>query len=120
MTVLVVLIAGGGVAAFFLTAPMRNYNKAMELKESGDYQAASDMFAELGDYEDSAAQITDCSYLSAKRLVDEGKYDEAKTALEKLGDYKDCKELITKCDYEKAVALLNEQKYTEAKNDNDQ
>ena len=115
IVILVVLLAGGGVAAYFITAPMRSYSKAMELKNSGDYEAASSIFADLGDYEDSADQITDCSYLSAKKLLDEGKFGEAKSAFEKLNGYKDSADLITKCDYGTAKELMDNQKYPEAK-----
>ena len=113
--IVVLLLAGGGVAAFFLTAPARDYDRAMQLKESGDYRAAIEIFSELGDTKDSAAQITDCRYLEAVQLMKDGKLDEAEKAFADLGDYKDSAEQIRQCEYEKANALLDSGDYEGAR-----
>jgi len=112
---IVVLLIGGGVAAFFLTAPMRSYNHAMGLKEEGNYDEAITEFTELGDYSDSADQITDCKYLKAKKMLSDKKFEDAIKAFEKLGSYKDSKDQITAANYGIAQKLLDDGEYKDAK-----
>lgn len=100
------------------------YEQAMALLESEDYEAAIAAFAELGDYEDSAAQMTTAvqaktaaeleaanaeAYEAAVKLLEEKKYEEAKAAFEALGDYSDAEEKATECQN-----LLDEQKEIDA------
>ena len=111
----VVLLAGAGVLVFFLTADAREYSKAMGLKDDGQYQEAIAIFTELGDYDDSSEQITDCRYLEAKQKLAKGLYDEAISAFSALGSYKDSKDMIKQCDYERAMQYYNNWDYEEAK-----
>ena len=115
VVILAVLLVGGGIAAFFLTAPMRNYNKAMDLKDSGDYEQAIDILTDLDGYEDSAAQITECKYLNAKQKIDNEDFDTAREILTELGDYKDSKDELNRCDYLDAKKMLADGEYDEAK-----
>ena len=111
----VVLLAGAGLLVFFLTADARQYSKAMDLKDDGKYQEAIEIFTELGDYDDSATQITDCRYLEAKKMLADGQYDKAIAAFTALKDYKDSETMIKQCDYERAEKLLADGQYDEAK-----
>ena len=110
----VVLLIGAGAAVFFLTAPMRTYNHAMELKEAGDYQGAIDILTGLNDYEDSTDQITDCRYLAAKKTMSDGDYDKAIEQLSNLNGYKDSGKLINECRYQQASALVKSGDYDKA------
>lgn len=110
----VVLLAGAAVLFYILTAPSRDYDKAKDLMNSGDYQEAIEIFTDLGDYEDSAEMIKECRYLDAQQMISDGKYDEAIAAFEALGDYKESRDLITKAQYEKGKSLYNAGEYDKA------
>ena len=56
------------------------YNRAIELKNAGDYQNAIDLFNLLGDYLSSADQAVEC-----KIYLKDAQYDEA-DRLEQSGD----------------------------------
>jgi len=104
------------------------YQKALALKEQGEYVAAIETFESLDNYSDSAEQIAACQkaindadYAAAKALMDEGKYEEAITAFEALDGYSDSADQITACQtaimdgkYAVAKALMDEGKYDEA------
>ena len=97
------------------------YNNGLALLEAGEYDEAVAVFAELGDYQDSAEQINNVRYTQALALVDEGNYDNAISIFTELGDYKDSAEQIeqikateTENAYQAALALVAEEKYQEA------
>lgn len=86
----------------------KRYNEALEKFELGDYESAKTMFANLGDYKESALYLARSEVRSiddARRVV----YDEAyslyknkhyQEALEEfisLGSYKDSKKLANTC-----------------------
>ena len=110
----IVVLAGIGVLVYFLTAPMRGYDHAMKLKESGSYQEAIEIFTELGDYEDSADQITDCRYLAAVKTMTDGDYDKAIEKFTALKGYKDSEDQITECRYLAAKELMDAAEYDQA------
>ncbi len=70
-----------------------DYKKAIALLDGGDYAAAREMFVALGDYEDSAAMITECDYRQARSLLASGAFESAREMFLALGDYKDSKKL---------------------------
>lgn len=111
----VILLAGAGVLVFFLTADARDYSKAMGLKDDGQYQDAIAILTELGDYDDSSEQITDCQYLEAKQMLDNHEFDKAIAAFKALGNYKDSKDMVKECDYQKAIDLSDNWEYEEAR-----
>ena len=93
------------------------YEFALSLVESGQYEAAIEQFAALGDYKDCAEQIQLAeaaileeqkakAYADAIALLEAGKYSEAYGAFEALGDYKDSVEYLEKCS--KVYVLLSE------------
>jgi tetratricopeptide (TPR) repeat protein len=98
---LVALIAVGSVIGYNVYRE-NNYNKALEMLESGDYQGAYDAFGELGDYEDSADwQILAqkwMDYESAVALFDSKDYKGALLAFTALGGFEDSAEYITNCE----------------------
>lgn len=100
------------------------YQDAVALMESGEYDAAVAAFEELGDYKDSAEQISNVRYTEALELVQEGRYDDAISIFTELGDYKDSTEQITNTQelqaeaelltqYQNAIDLLNTKPGTE-------
>lgn len=106
-----------------------DYKAADELYAAGDFAAAAEGFAALGDYKDSAERAQEsgsaASYEQANALYAEGKLDEAIALFEELGGYKDSGELLEKvrgdkieaensAAYEAAVALLESGEYGQA------
>lgn len=84
------------------------------------YRKASEMFAALGDYKDSAEQTAAAEkaiadyyeglladrYDAAVKLLEEKKFCEARDAFSALGDYKDSQEMVSECMVRKAELLL--------------
>lgn len=85
----VVVLIGIGIGTYFaVTAKERNYNKAIELYNSGNYSDSLIVFKEISDYEDSEDYIEKCNY----ELSVNGQFLRAlATGLEKRWDlnYKD-------------------------------
>lgn len=85
-----------------------DYKAADALYTAGDYAAAAEGFAALGDYKDSAERAQEASsadaYEQAKALLDAGDYAEAITAFEALGGYQDSAELLTQAQLAKTEA----------------
>ena len=65
------------------------YNRAIALKNEGDYQTAIDLFTLLGDYLSSADQAVEC-----KTYLRDAQYDQA-DALESSGDLQGAYELFS-------------------------
>ncbi len=94
-----------------LIIPEQNYKKALRLAETGQYLEAAAAFEQLGDYKDSAYQVTEMRYSYATALEEAGKLDEAASAFEALGDYKDSADQAR---YSKAVALFENEEFEAA------
>jgi len=58
-----------GVLAFTKFIPQSKYDKAIALSESGDYDAAIEIFRELGDYADSAKKVEHTIYKKAQSMT---------------------------------------------------
>lgn len=113
--ILVVLI----VAAVIISNSAKKsnaYEFALSLAESGQYEAAIEQFAALGNYKDSAEQIhmiestvleeqRSKAYAEAIALLEAQKYNEAYAAFEALGDYKDSADYLEK--FSKVYVLLS-------------
>lgn len=113
--VLVVLIAC--VVCWFVVTrviPNNKYQQAVTLRKNGQYDDAIAAFAELGDYSDAAAQITETKYQQALALREAGQYDDAIAAFAELGDYRNVTAQIMKTKYQKAVALRENGQYDES------
>lgn len=48
-----------------------DYKSAMELYDKGDYTAAKDIFAALGDYKDSASKLDECNNILTQKNIEE-------------------------------------------------
>lgn len=91
-----------------------DYKEAMELYEDERYSRARDMFAELGDYENSAEMVAECDYQQALAYMDDGEYSQARTLFAALGDYKDSAEQLKECDYQQALICLDNGSFDQA------
>ena len=69
------------------------YDTAAALLEDGAFDEASAAFAALGEYADSATQVSECSYRKAGALAGSGSYDEAIALYNALGNYRDSQAL---------------------------
>lgn len=113
--VLVVLIAC--VVGWFVVTrviPNNKYQRAVTLRENGQYDDAIAAFAELGDYSDAAQQLSETRYQQATNLRAFGKYDEAIALFAELGNYYDAAAQVTETKYQKATNLNAFGKYDEA------
>lgn len=90
------------------------YNAALALVEAGQYDKAVAAFTELGNFKDSAEQISETRYAEALTLVESGNYDGAIAIFTMLGDYKDSAEQISETRYVKALALRENGEYAAA------
>lgn len=125
------IIIGGVVAAAIaiviivtqIIIPSANYSKAAELQAAGDYDAAIAMYAELGDFKDSAdlkAQaeakkreleeekqklLKAQAYADAEALLINNDFDGAIEEFKKISGYKDADERVLEAYYQKADSL---------------
>jgi hypothetical protein len=65
------------------------YKEAVSAYESGEYDAAIEKFAKLGDYKDSADKEIDAKYCRAVKLFEERKFDDSKLLFEQVSTYQD-------------------------------
>lgn len=81
----------------------KEYQKALDLMDSKDYQNAIDIFTNLSDYEDSADKIAQCKYALAKEAIDA---EDWKMAIDYLTGitYQDSAELLANCEREKGMS----------------
>ena len=132
ITGLLLGVAIACAAGFFIVTkvviPNNNYQAAIALKESGNYNAAITAFEALDGYKDSSEQIEACEtaikdndYDAAVVLMENGDYESAITAFKALDGYKDSSEQIEACetvikdnDYDAAVALMESGDYNAA------
>lgn len=118
------LIGGGlvlvGLALFFLVIRpelqrVRQYNEGVDLLNEKDYAAASDLFAELGNYADSAQMV---DYATAMEAMEAGNYKKAANLFSDLGDFMDAPEQLAKAKgellYADALATMQQGNYREA------
>lgn len=93
-----------------------DYEAALTLMNSGNYEEAVDAFSELGDYEDSIKKSEECkailSYEDAISLLNSQKHDEAFAIFTALGDYEDSVEMSKECVYQKAQLMIERKEYS--------
>ena len=66
-----------------------SYRRAVKLLENARFDDAYELFAELGDYEDSAELALEARYRKGEALLAEGVYAEAPAVFTALGAYRD-------------------------------
>ena len=119
-----VALAVGGVAVAAAVAvgaawpsiqQKMEYSKAAQALANGDYGTAITVFGELGDYEDSAAQLTEAKYQYGLAALKQGDYESAITQLGNLKGYKDAETQWKEAKYQNAKKLLDAKNYTNAR-----
>ena len=90
------------------------YSKAAQALANGDYGTAITVFGELGDYEDSAAQLTEAEYQQALAALQQGDYANALTQLQQLKNYKDAEDQAKEAKYQLAVSAMKQGDYESA------
>lgn len=93
----------------------QDYQKAVDLFESGQYGQAGEVFANLEDYEDSVAMVRECNYRIAIETLEDMDYETAHSLFLELADYSDSSEMIKKCCYHLALEAMEEKSYLQAK-----
>ena len=105
---LLTLAAVLGFMCVTVFMPKMKYHKAASLYKKKDYQAAYELYTELGDYKDSVELSKNVLYDEAAYLYGNRDYQGAYELYTELGDYKDSVELSKNVLYDRAVALYNE------------
>ena len=108
-------------AAAVETDQLKRYRRAMTLLERGEYDEASAMFTELGDYKESTRMVQECAYQKALQIAEAGDDEAAVAAFTALHGYSDseaqieqARERIRGKRYTEADALEREERYSEA------
>lgn len=92
------LVIVAAVVSFILFAmPAINYNRAVTMKNDGDYNGAGSVFEKLGDYKDTEKLLNECEYEIGLAEYGEGNYEAALEAFSKAGGISDADAYITKC-----------------------
>lgn len=111
----VLLVCGVTILNKYYIQPLKKYNVAVRIMQTGEYDTAKQQFLELGDFKDSDVQALQCDYLVAERLLEDTLFDDAKAAFQALGEYSDSSTKALECDYKKAKSLADKKKYADAK-----
>lgn len=91
-----------------------DYKKADGYLAEGKYDAAIEMFEDLGDYKDSADRVLEAKYQKADSLLGEQEYEDAYAAFEEVQDYSDAQERMKEVRYAQAEAFVAEEKLEDA------
>lgn len=115
----VVLATGIATAILIPTVikPSLRYKEATELIEKDKYDDAAVIFAELGDFKDSAEQlaaIPEAKYVYALELMDDGEYARAITAFEDACENYIDTENVKNIKYKFAIGLVEVREYDKA------
>ena len=108
------------VAAFFICAVIfpntkgQKYKEAQEYLSDGRYIEASEIFSELGDYEDAPRLLMESRYEEANRLLRDQQYQQAMDAFQALGEYQDSSQKILDCYYGLGEDAYGRESYDEA------
>jgi len=104
-----------GVFAFYGDAKQLSlYTEAgMRLKD-GEYEAASRLFFELGNYRNASEMVSETAYRHAQYLMQKGSYSEAEALLDTIFDYKDAAQMRTEIAYLNACAYMDAGLYVSA------
>ena len=93
----------------------QDYNKALELFESGQYSQAMAVFADLADYENSAEMVRECSYRIAVETMEAGDYETALSLFAEQGEYSDSLAMMKKCCYSLSMEAMEQKEYARAR-----
>ena len=91
-----------------------DYKKASEYLAEGKFDAAIEMFEDLGDYKDAADKVLEAKYQKADSFLSEQKYDEAYAGFEEVQDYSDAKDRMNEVRFAQAESYVAEEKLEDA------
>ena len=116
MIITPLVLAAIGIALLLtqVVIPRGNYQKAMDLLNSKQYDQAAAAFESLGAYSDSAEKARQSIYQKGTDLLSGKQYDQAAAAFESLGACSDSAEMVKESAYRKGKALADSQRYAEA------
>lgn len=99
VTLIILIAIVAAVIYAMVIVPKQNYEKAEELFAAQNYSQAYDIYAELGDYEDSIEKSKECLYIQAVAYRNDKNWDAANPLFEQIKGYKDADTLIHYHDY---------------------
>ncbi len=85
------------------------YQEAVMLQEAGDLDSlgkAQEIFAELGEHEDSQTRLQQTMYAMGEAYYADGQYDQAADRFQTLGEYEDSADRLNQCIYAQADELV--------------
>lgn len=91
-TLLVIAI----ILGFFVILPQSKYNKAVDMMNSGDYNGAYEIFADLDEYKDSYNRKYECRYKEASAAFENEDYKTANEIFSQIGNYEDSDKMAEK------------------------
>ena len=121
-----VLVLGAALVLLLVVLPeqkrVKRYNEGVDFLEEGSYSEAQAVFAELGDYADSADLLAyadrGVAYDKAVAAMKRGNYRDAFNTFTNDPDFKDARKLRNRCqahlDLEEATALYENGEYEQA------
>lgn len=114
LSIIVVIVATLLIIAiilgFFVILPKSQYNKAIDMMNSGDYTGAYEIFVELDDYKDSYTRKYECKYKEASDAFENKDYKTANEIFSQIENYEDSDEMA-----EKSLFMLHKTALSEAR-----
>lgn len=77
-----------------VVVPTNKYNEAIALGDSGSFDAAYEIFEELGDFKDCKERRNEIDYFKVVELLNAHSWDDAYLLLSKISGYKDSAEIM--------------------------
>ena len=105
------------ISCYVTGCKSNDYEKAVELLESGKYMQALKILEELeanGGYEDSSNKVKECQYLQAKQYFEEQNYMQSYELYCDLLGYKDSEERMIEAEYALANFYAANENYGKA------
>lgn len=111
-----------GLCLLLCGCKKQDYDNAFDAYEAGNYEEASVLFGELGDYKDSEYYYIDSIYCMAENSFHMGEYEAAISYYSQIENYKNADSMLEESkrllklqtDYTKASKLYEERKYEAA------
>lgn len=99
------------LAVYFFTADARAYGKAEKLFNGGDFAAASDVFAELGQYRDAPERKNSADIALAESFLAQEQYEQALTLFQSADG---CEAEVQQCCYQLGLKALESENLEQA------
>ena len=96
------------------TSELLPYFEAYAYFEQGNYPAAAEVFASLGNFRTSADMANESLYNHAMHLLNMGAYGEAFGVFASLGEFRDSEEMLLEVRYRRGLELLEAGEFSEA------